>query len=259
MPQSPPQNPLVAAWRWLGYWGDRGEPIVTTATLLGTTGGAAGLAVSGWWWVLIVVAALLPLPGVFWRRREGADEERADARERLMEESLPRLLELAATTTSQPRSDRTRMLESAVHRVVGDLRNAFDDVSGVRVVVFRITDDGTRMIPFEPAGRHDRPNPFVRGTERGDKAFAVLNWPHSYVMVQNLSETAPGEWAGTAEGYSTFITAPIRSSDEGFGLLTVDAPTPGSLEERHASTLALFASALGVFFAEATRGGGASR
>lgn len=259
MSDSPPQNPAVAAWRWLGYWGDRGEPLVTTATLLGTTGGAAGLSTSGWWWILIVVAALLPIPGVFWRKRAGEDDERADARERLMEESLPRLLELAAATSSQPRSERARVLESAVHRVVGDLRNAFDDVSGVRVVVFRISDDGTQMIPFEPAGRNDRPNPFVRGTERGDKAFAVLNWPNSYVMVQDLSKTAPGEWAGTADGYSTFITAPIRSSNEGFGLLTVDAPAPGSLEERHASTLALFASALGVFFAEATRSGGGPR
>lgn len=211
MSESPPLNPLIAAWRWLGYWGDRGEPFVTTATLLGTTGGAAGLATSGWWWVLIVFAALLPVPGVFWRKKAGADDERADVRERLMEESLPRLLELAATTTSQSRSERARVLESAVHRVVGDLRNAFDDVLGVRVVVFRISDDGTQMIPFEPAGRNDRPSPFVRGTERGDKAFAVLSGEKSYVMVQDLSKTAPGEWAGTADGYSTFVTAPIRS------------------------------------------------
>lgn len=259
MPKSPPLNPVIAFWRWLGYWGDRGEPLVSTATLLGTTGGAAGLATSGWWWILIVVAALLPIPGVFWRKRAGADDERADARERLMEESLPRLLELAATTTSQPRAARLRVSESAVHRVVGDLRNAFDDVPGVRVVVFRISDDGEQMIPFPPAGRNDRPNPFVRGTERGDKAFAVLEDDKSYVMVPDLSTTAPGEWAGTGDGYLTFITAPIRSLDEGFGLLTVDAPAPGSLEERHGSTLALFASALGVFFAEATRSGGGPR
>lgn len=259
MTDSAPINPAVATWRWLGYWGNRGEPFVAGLSVLGTTGGGAGIATSGWWWFLVIVAVALPFPGVFWRRRAAEDEVQSDARERLMEESLPALLELAATTTSQPRDDRRRVAESAVLRVAGDLRNAFEDVAGVRVVVFRINDDGLQMDPYQPAGRHDRPGAFVRGTVRGDKAFAVLEGNAAFVMVENLDETAPGEWAGTGEGYKTFITAPIRSSVEGYGLLTVDAPIAGSLDERHGTTLALFASALGVFFAEATRSGGGPR
>lgn len=254
-----PVNPLVATWRWLGYWSDRGEPFVTGLSVLGTTGGGAGITISPYWWILIVAAVALPIPGIFWRRRAAEDDVRSDARERLMEESLPALLELAATTTSQLRDERRRVAESAALRVVGDLRNAFDDVAGVRVVVFRINDDGTRMDPLQPAGRHDRPSSFMRGTDRGDKAFAVLEGDPPFVMVENLDAATPGEWAGTGDGYKTFITAPIRSSVEGFGLLTVDAPVAGSLEPRHGATLALFASAIGVFFAEATRSGGGPR
>jgi len=259
VPNDRPQNPVVATWLWFGYWGDRGAPIVTALTALGTIGGAFGITHSGWWWFLIVGAALLPVPGAFWRRREERADVEVDARELLMENNLPALLELAAGTMSESKTERVRAAQSAFERVLSDLRNAFDDVADVRVVGFTVDDDGNAMTPLPPAGRHVRPHPFVRGTARGDKAFEVLEGAAPYVIVEDLAKTTPGMWAGTGEGYSTFITAPIRSSKDGFGLLTIDAPKPESLDARHASTLALFASALGVFFAEATRNGGGSR
>lgn len=257
---TPPVNPIKATGRWLGYYGLRFEPIVLVVS-------AIGLAVGGGIWaenvgfalLVIVFSACLPLPGFLWRRRTDADDVTSDARELLLEESLRPLLELGATTTSEPKAKRVTTAEAAAQRVSLDLRNAFSDIDGIRVVVFRVSEDGTQMTPFPPAGRQSRPGPFERGTARGDKAFSVLEGRDPYVMVEDLAKADPNEWQGTGDGYATFVSAPIRSSSEGLGMLTVDAPKAGALDARHGSTLALFAAALGVLFAEAVRGGGGAR
>lgn len=253
-----PVNPVTAMWRWLGYYGRDFEPLVfSVSSLLFALGGGL-IATGGWWFaaVLMAVATVLPLPGYFWRRREDSDDFLGDSRERLLEQSLRPLLELAAETTSRPRADRVYVLNNAVERVAHDIRAAFDDVKGLRVVVFQVSSDGSTMTPSTPAGRQDRPGPFERGTPRGDKAFAVLDGKSPFVAVDDLTNTSPDEWEGSGDGYRTFISAPIRSPGEGFGMLTMDAPTASSLPARHGPTVALFSAALGVLMAEAIRGGG---
>lgn len=253
-----PANPLTITWRWLGYHSQRLEPLVLSVTSLLFAFGGGLIATALWPWALamMVVATALPLPGYFWRRRETSDDFLEDSRERLLEESLRPLLELSAETTSKPRAERVSVLNTAVERVAHDLRSAFDDVKGLRVVVFQVSSDGSTMTPSTPAGRQDRPGPFQRGTPRGDKAFAVLDGKFPFVAVDDLTKTRPDEWAGSGDGYRTFVSAPIRSPGEGFGLLTMDAPEASSLPARHGPTVALFAAALGVLMAEANRGGG---
>jgi hypothetical protein len=230
--------------------------VVAGAAVLLAIGGVLLIPMWGLGVPLIIIGAFAPVPGILWRRRAAVDDEKGDARERLLEECLRPLLQLAASTTSHARVERVRTMESAAVQASRDLRNAFADIAGVRVVVFKISDDGTQMVPYPPAGRQSRPGPFVRGTGRGDKAFAVLEGPDPFVIVEDLTKAQPSEWQGTGDGYRTFISAPIRTIDDGLGLLTLDAPTPGVLDARHGSTLALFAAALGVLFAEAMRGGG---
>lgn len=260
MPQDPPDNPIKVTWRWLGYQGDRFEPIVVAVS-------AIALAVGGAVWtsnipvavIIFIVAAFLPTPGYFWRRRAETDDLEGDSREVLLEETLRPLLELASQTTFEFKDERERVMKSAAERVSHDLRAAFGDVEGVRVVVFKLNDDATKMTPFPPAGRQDRPGPFERGTPRGDKAFEVLAGKKPFVAVDDLAKTQPDEWKGSGDGYNTFISAPIRNSKQGFGMLTVDAPQAGTLPARHGATIALFAAALGMLMAEAIRGGGGSR
>lgn len=257
MPEAPPANPFLGSWRWLGYQANRFESVALVSSgLLLAGGGLVGTNALGISIPMLVVGTVVPAAATAWKRREEADEETSDARAVLLEQSLRPLLELAATTTSQPRAERLRTARSAAERVVIELANAFGDVPGVRVVVFRVTDDGSAMEPGQPAGRQDRPRAFARGTPRGEKAFEVLQGSRPFVRVPDLADADPAEWQGTGNGYQTFISAPIRSSEDGLGLLTVDAPVADSLEERHGATLALFAAALGVLFAEAVRGGG---
>ena len=78
-----------------------------------------------------------------------------------------------------------------------------------------------------------------------------------FYIVADLEREGPQSpyWAGTGSRYRTFISAPIRSTEHAFGMVTIDAPVPGSLDHQHGSTIALFAAALGILFAEAARGG----
>ncbi|MFV0532943.1 MAG: GAF domain-containing protein [Cumulibacter sp.] len=260
MPADIPLNPIKATWGWLGYYGNKAEPYTLLAS------GACFAFGGGWltsiWWlaiILILLGVVIPLPGYLWRWREQKDDFEGDSRALLLEESLRPLLELAAETTSQPKAERNRVKDLAIDRVSKGLRNAFTDVQGLRVVVFTVSDDGSKMAPYAPAGRQDRPGPFERGTARGDKAFEVLDGKHPFVFVSDLDETAPNEWHGSGVGYKTFISAPIRHSKDALGMLTMDAPEPGSLPERHGPTLALFAAALGVLIADAARGVGGKR
>lgn len=257
MPHELPVNPFTASWRWAGYRGDQHGAILQILSALGIALGGVLSTYFLWIGILVMLAmAGLLVPGIFWRRRADRDDLEGDSRELLLEQSLRPLLELASETTSKPRRQRSETMKSAVDRVSRDIRGAFDDVEGVRVVVFQVSDDGLKMTPYAPAGRQDRPGPFERETPRGEKAFDVLGGKRAFVAVDDLSTTDPDEWQGSGDGYSTFISAPIRNSELGMGLLTMDAPKAGSLPARHGSTLALFAAALGVLMAEAARSGG---
>lgn len=253
-----PVNPLLGTLSWLGYIAHRHKPLALTLSgLLVAFGGIiSGIVI--WWGVPpIVVGVVIPALDLWWERRSKNNNELTSAREKVLEEALAPLLELAATATFRPRDKRVETAEAAAMRVAGDLRAAFISVPGVRAVVFVVSNDGRRMEPRFPAGRPDRPRDFVRGTERGDQAFRILDeLPGRFVIVEDLrSEGADTPyWAGTGAHYSTFIAAPIRSTEHAFGMVTIDAPDPGSLDHQHGSTIALFAAALGILFAEAARG-----
>lgn len=254
-----PDNPVKTLAMFVGYHVERRAPLaLAISTVLLAGGGAvltANLAVGV---PMVVVGAGIPGLQQYWTRKSDSADDVAAAREKLLlEQELQPLLEYAATATNHPRAERRKDAEKAAARAVAGLRNVFTTVRGVRVVVFVVSADGQRMCPLQPGGRQDRPGPFVRGTPRGDKAFEVLEDPRkNFIIVPDLDKAAPEEWEGTGEGYRTFISAPIRSQEDGYGLLTIDAPDPGSLDDRHASTVALFAAALGVLYAEAARGGG---
>jgi hypothetical protein len=239
---------------WLGYWVDRYEPwaLVISTACVAVGGGIftqailLGLAI-------ILFGGLIPAVGLYWKRKGGALDDTAAGRERLLEGVLQPLLVRTASVVSMQKDEREREAKRAAEKVVDDLRWAFGTVPEVRTVVYGVSDDGQRMVPLFHAGRPSDPGNFVRGTPRGDKAFEVLRGKEPYISVRDLDTDRPAQWAGSGAGYRTFITAPIRSREDGFGLLTIDAPTAGTLDSRHARTLSLFAATLGVLFAEAAR------
>ncbi|MEJ1815927.1 GAF domain-containing protein [Clavibacter michiganensis] len=127
------------------------------------------------------------------------------------------------------------------------------EIDGVRAVVYQIVPDKQRMevVDWTAKGWRTAPSEFVRGTNRGDKAFEVLVQGRP-LYVEDISK-APDEWAGSGSGYKTFISVPIMSRENAYGLLTVDAPDAGSLRKDDENDLILVAGILAIIFAEKQR------
>ena len=84
---------------------------------------------------------------------------------------------------------------------------------------------------------------FIAGTVNGDDAIQMVlnNGPRRFCP--NIDETPPPglDPAQFSEDYKTFISVPVVAGDTAYGMLTVDAPNPGDLEERDADLLGVMA------------------
>lgn len=259
MPNISPPNPLVTSWAWFSFQCSRFAPwALAVTTIGGLTGGALFSSGDLPWTVRILglaggIVATLPSAGnLYWDSKNEDAEDVTAARERVMDESIPPLLEEICSLTTSSKRAREAAMTQAAKTVVKDLLVAYSGVTGVRAVVYSVSSDAKRMTALATAGRSQRPGPFVRGTTRGDKAFETLNIPENFLFEPNIAE-ASGRWAGSGNGYVTFISAPIRVGDEGYGLLTLDAPKVGDLDARDGSTVSLLAATLSIYFSEANR------
>lgn len=254
-----PGNPLLASWNWFAYQCSQFAPLTPVITSIGGVVGGAILAApnAGMQGILwgIGVAGLTALPtagNVYWDRKNDAAEDVTAARERVMDEAIPPLLEEACRLSTATKADRTRTRKEAALLVTKDLITAYSGVAGVRAVVYEISADAKRMTVLAKSGRSQQPKPFIRGTARGDRAFAVLSMTENFSFEADIS-SAPDSWGGTGKGYVTYISAPIRVGNSGYGLLTLDAPRVGDLDSRDGSTVSLLAAALSIYFSEANR------
>lgn len=254
-----PVNPITATWNWLAYQSSR---FATVSFLITSVGGISSgfilslYSESGWFIVVglfVAVVTAIPSAGtVYWERKNEEAEDVGAARERVMDEAIPPLLDKARLLSTTPRMQRQQALDLAAETVTNNLYSAFRSVTGIRAVVYKVSDDGTQMVPIARAGRSQLPQPFVKGTRRGDYAFESLKMAEYFAFIDDIEE-APHTWGGSGKGYSTYISAPIRGKDVGYGMLTLDAPKVGDLDSRDGSTVSLLAATLSLFFHEAQR------
>ncbi|ALE91852.1 hypothetical protein AOC05_05110 [Arthrobacter alpinus] len=259
MPAISPPNPIVTLWAWFSYQSSRFAPWTLVLASLGALCGGAmlsssdltlGVRVLG---IGVGLVTALPSAGnLYWDSKNEDAEDVTAARERVMDESIPPLLEDICSLAASPKKTRQAALKQASNTVVKDLLVAYSGVQGVRAVVYMISDDTKRMTPLAKAGRSQRPGDFVRGSVRGDKAFETLSIADNFLFEPNIAQ-ASDQWAGSGSGYVTFISAPIRVGRTGYGLLTLDAPKVGDLDARDGSTVSLLAATLSIYFSEANR------
>jgi GAF domain-containing protein len=129
------------------------------------------------------------------------------------------------------------------------------DVDGVRAVIYETnqTGDGLDVVKWSKLGHRLAPNPFVPGTDRCAKAMELLRSGAGSLFVDDIRSAPADRWAGSGTGYNTFISCPITSPSEAYGLLTVDAPLTDDLTEEDENDLRLIAGILAMLFAEYRR------
>jgi hypothetical protein len=183
-----------------------------------------------------------------------AELEDLAERHSVVADTFAEIASAAADMADMSKAERERAFERLVKQSVDAIAYLLHgDIPGVRAVVYQVNAAETLMEPVDKASNGHRmpPSPFVAGTVRGDKAFQILRTGRSR-FVDDIA-TAPDDWAGSGNGYNTFITTPIITPTGAFGLVTVDAPLTDTLTEEDENDLRLIAAILAVVFAEYRR------
>lgn len=203
--------------------------------------------------IVLAGAGCFPVgAGAYWANEDRSLDERREARERKV---------LAyVSTTLLPELGRTTMLRRAGREDARDAASyATVDYLGAevygtpkplrgrkrataRIVLYKVSDDGSQLLPFHQAGRDDPATPFTAGDGGvGDKAFDELF--SDPVFETNL----------VGRAYQTYISAPILGNDIAFGMLTVDTTQLEEIDDEDRDAIETVAAALAVFFVEGER------
>jgi transcriptional regulator with GAF, ATPase, and Fis domain len=202
--------------------------------------------------IFVSLGITITVFGELARRRSKVEYSQDDATSRIaLEQGFVPSLEDLARMVGKPSTNRQRDYQRVLDTTSQVLQISFPKAD-VRVVIYRATDTapGARKLMMENRhGRKGKPNPFSEGDgARGDAAFKWLTECTS-MFVDDLSERRLPGWRGSGKGYKTFISAAIHADGRPIGMLTVDAPTPGDLDETDATLIESFAALLAVAFA----------
>jgi len=238
-------------------------PVLTAvATVMLTLVGAS------LWWILpgsviLLAAVSLEVSRQWWRRSFEQDIETAAnkrvvdlaARHSLLADTFAEITSAAADMADMAKPARIAAFGELVNQADGAIVwVVHQDVPGLRAVVYAVDDDGDglSMVRWRSRGHRAAPNNFVPGTERAEKALPLLERGGT-LFVDDIAKASLDEWAGSGDGYNTFITSVIASPTGSYGLLTVDAPQTDDLTEDDENDLRLIAGILAMIFAEYRR------
>jgi hypothetical protein len=145
--------------------------------------------------------------------------------------------------------------ESARDHVAGQLSQAVVEAvvklstDGSRSAFYRLDDNWRGLSREVWSGRPSQPRPFfTAGTPDGD---AVLDLVRSgdFVIVDDV-ESSPMVTPSPGAGYRTVAAVAVTAGSWPLGMLTVDAPVPGSLDQSDVELLRVLANLLGAGLAQ---------
>ncbi|TFD65492.1 GAF domain-containing protein [Cryobacterium sp. Hh38] len=177
-----------------------------------------------------------------------------DARERLVGEAAARVLSDAADFEVMPRAGRVDLVQERVDELLDEMGTSmFEGFPGVRIVLYDISADKTKLSATAVRGRNDAPRGFDVSDVHGEIAIDRLSDVEDHFFCADTSQL-PETWGTAGRPYSTFISLPVRSSDEAYGMLTMDSPKIGDLTLRDAEMMETLASAFAFYRAAQARG-----
>ena len=248
--------------RWVSIYE---SPFAELVTAAGTVIGSAIISLSGGLedrWSLMVAGAIVIVIGLLptWARsmsinRAMRRDALLDARADVTDAYVRRVLSDAAELVGVARAQRVTLAAQEIDKVVEDIWERFYSGSEtVRVVYYAISDDETKLEPFVAEGRQGAARPFDASVDvRGQLGLDRLDIDELFEYHEDV-ENLPDEWGSKDRGYVSFISIPVRVGGQGYGLISVDSSVEGELDARDGESLAVYASALGFYFAAADRG-----
>ena len=193
-----------------------------------------------------VVSVSLTISIDWWRRR--MDEAQTYETSQLsiaISDAIQPMADWVAAMPTQPLVKRKNTLTKVMGRACTGAILLFQEVTNIRVVIYRLNEDRDTLVVDQHHGRAKKPGSFKKGDlGRGDAAFEMLTSGEPLFE----PDAPPGR------SYRTFIAAPIAADGRGYGMLTIDAPNVGDLSESDMSLVVVLATLLAIAFAEAERG-----
>ena len=126
-----------------------------------------------------------------------------------------------------------------------------------RVVVYSVAHkqgQKRRLVVETYSGRKDEPRTIADGDGgRGQRIFQWLDQAVDADFVADLGQTPPPSGEPIPRAYSTYIATPIKSNGKTYGLLAVDAPSPGDLDESDLPAISVLASLLSAAYTSARK------
>lgn len=192
-----------------------------------------------------------------WRRanKQGEREEAAQLQIVVTDAIMPLLADVAKMP-KRPTSTNQKMLPRVIGNVSPSLKLFLPEAKRLRVVVYTVetkSDGRRRLVVTNAVGRKDSPRFFAEGDGgRGDAAFRMLSRGESIFVADVNKSALPGK-ERSGSGYRTFISASIVADELAYGMLSVDAPFPGDLDENDVPMVEVVAAILAIAFAEASK------
>lgn len=205
--------------------------------------------------IVLVVSAAVPVAVAAHRRqaREALDLTE-DARERMIGEYGAEVLREAATLEAKKRSDRQRRADAAIPHLLGRvIDKVYGDRDDLRLVFFRIGADEQSFDVDTSWGRRDSCREFEAGAARTEAQIQRLRDDSGFFLCRDTSEL-PSELDAAGRSYRSFVSVPIRSDQDGFGMISLDSTRIGGLTSRDGEMMELVAAILSFYLSLAQRG-----
>lgn len=260
----PPQQLVLRAVEWVmvrGGWVPAVAGAVSTA-LAGVLLATIGDLSKGDQWVrfgfgaaLTLLSAAIVVGVDWWRRRTDSSSSSEVAQYTLTISNA--IQPMAEAISAMPRQDsktRARTAEKVVGHAASSLQLLFHNVANLRIVVYEINDDKDELRVSHYVGRLNKPRPFRLGDSgRGDAAFKMIQSSDEPLFVYDVNDGSTAGWEDHGTSYRTFVSAPIRTSEIAFGMLTIDAPEPGDISENDKGIVGVLATLLAIALGERDR------
>lgn len=181
------------------------------------------------------------------KSQEGAELQLA------MTDAIQPVLHRLTELVTRPSALYDTQLQKVIGSVLVAMPTLFRENQRLRMVIYKYEPArGARpkqLVVVDHVGRSKhRPRDFKSGDGgRGDAVFAWLEGREPRFVPDIQLEHDP-RWKGSGRGYRTFVSAPICSDGAIYGMITVDAPTPGDLDETDVPMVTTLASLLAVAY-----------
>lgn len=224
-----------------------------------TFGSIAG-RVSGWlFWLAVILAAVFTaasvgLPMYAERTASGRAADARQVAERAKQQMrlvigrvlTPLAYLLGEITDAGSRSSDLERLQGQAVQVVLTAATELVSADAVRACFFRLVGSG-RSRRLALAGYYGRAEPgtleLMAGTPLGDEALRLMD-SDADGFYPDLTKKAPPGWEIERHRHRSLVVLPIVTDRAQFGVLTVDAESPGQLHEQDVEVVRLLGELL---------------